>query len=150
MLINPINLYNCHILNNIMDNFCKKYFLENFVCPITRQLINTIGVTSDGKIYEKSIIEKWLKNHNTSPLTGLVIDKNVYNCCIAQNILNNFYQTYPKCAKKRYQKLNHHCDNIEETNDIINNSKFNELMHYTKFDWLLFGSENVENIMKFL
>ena len=53
----------------------EKYFLENFVCPITHQPINLIGITSDGKIYEKSIIEKWLKHNTTSPLTGLIIKK---------------------------------------------------------------------------
>ena len=46
-----------------------------FTCPITRQLINEIAITSDGFFYEKSAINKWLKTNNTSPQTGLIINK---------------------------------------------------------------------------
>ena len=115
----------------------EKYFLENFVCPITHQPINLIGITSDGKIYEKTMIEQWLKNHDTSPLTGLKIDKKVYNCSTIQYILDDFYKKFPNYYEKRYQKSTRHCDNIEEINDIINQSKFTDLTNYTEFDWLL-------------
>jgi len=126
----------------------EEYFLENFVCSITRQPINLIGITSDGKTYEKTVIEQWLKNHDTSPLTGLKIDKKVYNCSTTQNILDNFYKKFPDYQKKRYQKSTLHCDNVEEINDIIRESKFTDLPNYTEFDWLLFEDDNITKIVK--
>ena len=126
----------------------EQYFLENFVCPITRQPINYIGITSDGKMYEKTMIEQWLKKHDTSPLTGLKINKQVYNCSTTQDMLEEFYKKFPNYYEKRYQKSTRHCDNVGEINEIINQSKFTDLMNYTEFDWLLLGQDNIIKIMK--
>jgi ankyrin repeat protein len=47
---------------------------EEFLCPITRELMVDPVATSDGQIYERSAIEKWLKEHVTSPLTNLRLE----------------------------------------------------------------------------
>lgn len=41
-----------------------------FVCPITQELMVEPVVTQDGQTYERHAIEYWLKDHDTSPLTG--------------------------------------------------------------------------------
>ncbi len=43
--------------------------LQNFICGITREVPKDPVMTDDGNIYEKSEILKWLKEHDTDPLT---------------------------------------------------------------------------------
>lgn len=45
--------------------------LASFFCPITQELLKEPVVAADGHTYEKCVIEEWLEDHNTSPLTGL-------------------------------------------------------------------------------
>jgi len=42
---------------------------EDYICPITQDIMkNPILCTLDGRAYEKSAIEVWLKKHRTSPI----------------------------------------------------------------------------------
>lgn len=41
-----------------------------FVCPITQELMREPVVTSDGHTYERAAIQRWLRDHNTSPQTN--------------------------------------------------------------------------------
>lgn len=43
---------------------------DEFLCPITYELFREPVVAWDGHTYEKSAIEKWLLNRDTSPRTG--------------------------------------------------------------------------------
>ena len=42
-------------------------------CPITQEVMRDPVATVDGQTYERSAIEHWLRDHNTSPLTGEVL-----------------------------------------------------------------------------
>eukprot|EP00877_Chromochloris_zofingiensis_P005642 jgi/Chrzof1/15079/Cz09g26130.t1 len=50
---------------------------EHFCCPITLQIMNDPVITSDGSTYERPAIIEWLQTHDTSPLTGVTLDRNV-------------------------------------------------------------------------
>ena len=43
---------------------------SQFVCPITGDVMQDPVVTSDGFSYERKAIEKWLRHHDTSPMTN--------------------------------------------------------------------------------
>jgi hypothetical protein len=43
---------------------------DEFICPITYELMRDPVVASDGHTYEKAAIEKWLKHHQISPRNG--------------------------------------------------------------------------------
>lgn len=47
---------------------------EDFLCPITHEIMKDPVATSDGQIYERQAIEEWLKSHNTSPLTNIALE----------------------------------------------------------------------------
>eukprot|EP01032_Pedospumella_encystans_P031847 gene31847-35948_t len=47
---------------------------DEFICPITYELMRDPVVASDGHTYEKAAIEKWLKNHKISPRSGEPMD----------------------------------------------------------------------------
>ena len=119
-----------------------------FICPITRQLINEIAITSDGFFYEKTAINKWLINNNTSPQTGLTIDKKTYPCIVLQNQLDDFYNNNPLSKAKRFQKSQAHADNLDEINTAILNAEHTKLLNYNEFDWLLFSKNHLRNFIK--
>ena len=43
---------------------------DEVVCPITQHLIVDPVIACDGKVYERASINKWLKKHDRSPMTG--------------------------------------------------------------------------------
>jgi len=43
---------------------------DEFLCPITHDLLREPVVANDGHTYEKSAIEKWLRTKNLSPMTN--------------------------------------------------------------------------------
>mmetsp|Transcript_26977 Transcript_26977/g.29416 ORF Transcript_26977/g.29416 Transcript_26977/m.29416 type:complete len:526 (-) Transcript_26977:546-2123(-) len=47
---------------------------DEFLCPITYELMREPVVAMDGHTYEKSAIEKWLKSNQTSPRSGEPMD----------------------------------------------------------------------------
>lgn len=42
-----------------------------FICPITREIMEDPVTAADGHTYDKSAIETWLRNRQTSPKTNL-------------------------------------------------------------------------------
>ena len=125
----------------------KNDILTWLVCPITRQLIAEIGIASDGQIYEKSIIENWLLDHDTSPVTGLQISDQVNNCHMLQTILDNYCKKNQSIQKKRFQKSTLHRDNITLINNIIANKKFSKLLGYSEFDLALIQNFDIIKYM---
>jgi len=45
-----------------------------FICPITSEVMRDPVMTSDGHAFERAAIERWLSNHQTSPMTGLQLE----------------------------------------------------------------------------
>jgi hypothetical protein len=43
---------------------------DEFLCPIMYQLFRDPVIAYDGHTYERSAIENWLEDHQTSPRTG--------------------------------------------------------------------------------
>lgn len=48
-----------------------------FLCPITRELMHSPVMCSDGHTYERVAIVRWLADHDTSPLTNVVLPTKV-------------------------------------------------------------------------
>ena len=48
-------------------------FMSELTCSIAGQIFLDPVMTTDGFTYERSMIEKWFENHNTSPKTGKVL-----------------------------------------------------------------------------
>jgi len=52
-------------------NKLGKSIPEEFVCPLTGEILFDPVMTNDGNTYERLAIETWFENHDTSPLTSL-------------------------------------------------------------------------------
>lgn len=44
-----------------------------FFCPITKDVMSYPVIAADGHTYERAAIQKWLREHKTSPTTNLVL-----------------------------------------------------------------------------
>ena len=62
---------------------------NDFLCPITFELLRDPVVAGDGFSYERCAIEKWLRSNNTSPLTGNVMDKILIKNITLKNIIQD-------------------------------------------------------------
>jgi len=63
----------------------------SFSCPISRQCMRDPVVLSDGHSYERSYIQRWLQQHNTSPVSGAPLESIVV---FANHALRNAIQEY--------------------------------------------------------
>tara|TARA_B100001287_G_C22634416_1_gene506818 strand:- start:273 stop:1337 length:1065 start_codon:yes stop_codon:yes gene_type:complete len=67
-------------LNKLLEHEKLMELIDNdldvpneFLCPISQSIINNPVKTIDNMVYDRSFIERWFIDHNTSPLTGLVL-----------------------------------------------------------------------------
>ena len=59
-------------------------------CPITYEIMIDPVITSDGHTYERESIQQWLKENNTSPITGLdLLNKKMRPNYALKNIIEN-------------------------------------------------------------
>ena len=47
---------------------------DDYVCPITAEIMTDPVCTSDGFTYERAAITEWLRTKDTSPLTGATLE----------------------------------------------------------------------------
>ena len=59
----------------------KNKIPSKFICPITKQIMKDPVIAFDENIYERSAIEKYLKENNTSPIT----DEEAYTLSLFSN-----------------------------------------------------------------
>ena len=54
-----------------------------FLCPITNELMQDPVTTCDGHAFERLAIERWLRSHQTSPMTGMPLETTTLTPAIA-------------------------------------------------------------------
>jgi hypothetical protein len=50
---------------------------DEYLCPITMDIMTDPVAAADGHSYERSVIEDWLKNHTTSPITNVELEHKI-------------------------------------------------------------------------
>jgi len=74
---------------------------EDFICPITQELMKNPVVAADGQSYEKEAILCWLQGgHETSPLTGLKLKSDVL---IENYRLKSIIETFQRETQRERQ-----------------------------------------------
>lgn len=62
-----------------------------FICPISQNIMRDPVLVADGYSYERSEIERWLSNHDTSPMTNLPLtNKNLIPNYSLKSLIDNF------------------------------------------------------------
>jgi hypothetical protein len=87
-------------LNTELDELCNFYklkidFPNEFLCPITGQIMVDPVTTSGGHTYEWSAISRWFREgKNRDPATGLELNNNIlYPNHALRSVINNFIST---------------------------------------------------------
>lgn len=74
---------------------------NDFLCPITQEVMIDPVTTSDGQTYEREAIEKWLQKNNTSPLTGLHLNHKVLTPnVLVKKLIFSFVETNKKAFEE--------------------------------------------------
>ena len=69
---------------------------DEYVCPITQELMVDPVTCADGHSYERTAILQWLEKHDTSPKTGLELTtKQVFPAIALRNLIVAFREANP-------------------------------------------------------
>lgn len=74
---------------------------EEYICPITMDIMTDPVILSDGHVYEKSAIERWFQTNTRSPLTNCVVDTKMIPCHAIRNLIQKFTSSAAKTEKKK-------------------------------------------------
>eukprot|EP00928_Gymnodinium_smaydae_P032766 TRINITY_DN23648_c0_g1_i1.p1 TRINITY_DN23648_c0_g1~~TRINITY_DN23648_c0_g1_i1.p1 ORF type:complete len:869 (-),score=166.06 TRINITY_DN23648_c0_g1_i1:366-2972(-) len=65
----------------------------SFYCPISQQCMHDPVVLCDGHTYERRHIERWLRSHNSSPVSGAVLpQKDIFPNHALRNAIEEYFQ----------------------------------------------------------
>lgn len=100
---------------------------NEYLCPITKQIMRDAVCLSDGNSYERTAIERWLKENKISPVTrGLLESSRFYPNRFLQSLINNFVKIHPQESpaalidfiKKGNKEKNFEIEQIEQIEQI--------------------------------
>ena len=84
-------------INEEVENAEPEYYLMDFVCPITTDVMVDPVVTADGHTYERRAIKMWLAQNNTSPKTNQpLVDKTIRPNITLRNAIESFKKLMDK------------------------------------------------------
>ena len=84
---------------------CDKKDLSGMTCPLSLDVINVPAFTSDGEIYEAIYINRWLDDHDTSPMTNIKLeDKSVTSGILCEKVTFKGFNN-SKTPPKKYEKI---------------------------------------------
>ena len=108
--------------------------LDNFKCPITRQIYYKPMLAEDGFTYEELPVQLWLKNNKISPLTGRVISDKLIPNNTMRTMVCNLLESNSELKEDQYVPIYSHQQFRDECFHIVKNQKFTELLKYTLFN----------------
>jgi len=66
---------------------------DEYVCPITAEIMSDPVCLSDGFTYERAAIAQWLEGHDTSPRTGATLEHtHIFPCTSLRIIIRKFVE----------------------------------------------------------
>ena len=68
---------------------------DDYVCPITAEIMTDPVCAADGFTYERAAITKWLRAKDTSPITGAVLEN---KCLFPNNSLRSMIHSFVEAA----------------------------------------------------
>lgn len=109
---------------------------EHIICPITQAVMKDPVIDINGHTYERWAIERWLAEHNTSPMTGLVTtDQLIPNRALRESIEE---------WQKKFAELEKENAELEKRNAELEKENA-ELKKKHKFAWTVIHEAMKEN-----
>ena len=104
---------------------------NEYLCPITLEIMKDPVILEDGHIYEKTAIKTWFQKNSTNPLTKKVVNKNTLIPCHAiRNLIQDFIKKYEdqnEGDNKVIAKSSQSVDIGTQTDDILPATKSQEI-----------------------
>ena len=77
---------------------------EDFICPITKEVMLEPVITSDGYSYESWAIEEWFRENTTSPMTNKYLkNRTLIPNYILKTLIENYENDIFGIAKKAFE-----------------------------------------------
>ena len=77
---------------------------REYVCPITLNIMTSPVVTADVQTYERSAIQRWLSNHDKSPLTGTIVSKSLIKNHALRSIISEWKEKQVNAVVEKMQR----------------------------------------------
>jgi len=120
-------------------SYSYKFIKNDFICPLTGKIFYEPVMASDGFMYENDAIRKWLKNNNTSPKTGIILNhKNISHDFIFNKVFNNFLKLNKDIQRYKPEINFIECIKNKDYNKIINSNILNitfDIQNLGNFDF---------------
>jgi len=84
-----------------LQAYCPDKILDEYICPITGEILYDPVMSEDGNTFERIAIECWFEKHDTSPVTNLKLNsKNLIPNKTLKKLIKEFYEIHrPVIAK---------------------------------------------------
>src|SRR5438477_10033160 len=76
---------------------------NNYICPITQQIMREPVIASDGFTYEEKAIKEWTKKRKISPMTREPLNGSFYQNRLILQQIDAMEQNDPMISMERYQ-----------------------------------------------
>lgn len=90
-------------INNTVLELPFKQIQDMIICPLSKQIFKEPVMASDGHIYEKHMIEKWIKTNKTSPITREAIVNKFTNVHFIKQLVANFLIKNPEMKMDQFE-----------------------------------------------
>lgn len=123
--------------------------MENYLeCPITKMIMSEPVFASDGHIYEKTAIVRWLSEDKRSPVTRESLDGRLYPAIAHRNMISEYLMKNPDLKQNLFVPVKTCAEYKDKINLILKQEKFRELLEYSKFDLSLLDKMVLYNFLK--
>jgi hypothetical protein len=120
---------------------------NEYLCPITMELMTDPVILEDGHVYEKIAIKKWFETRATSPLTKRIVNRHILiSCHIMRSTIQDFIKkhsdscpieqidmTTHTCPIKKIDMATQTCHDAEQLVSLKKTRKKREPTEYNKF-----------------
>ena len=107
--------------------------IQEFKCPITKQIFYDPVSAADGRIYEEQYIKKWFAGSKRSPITSNIISPTLYPSIPMRNLVNSLIEKHPECKEYQYVPDFSYYANKDTIKRYITEKNFNKLLNYTDY-----------------
>jgi len=122
---------------------------DDFICPITHEIMKDPVATSDGQVYEREAIEAWLTQHDSSPITNKELpDKKLLPIPFVKKQIQGFLEKI--CTQEEFLQAikNNDASSIEKLNYTHTHLEAKDKDGFTPIERAVYYGN--ENMLKFL
>ncbi len=106
---------------------------SQFICPISKQIMEDPVITTGGNVYERAEIEKWFERSNTDPVTNIKVEKRLFSVRSLKDMIDKFIEENPGLKSEQYQTDFSYDANINNIVQHINDGTHHKLKNYHNY-----------------